>query len=176
MPEPRPVVETVRGPAQPRGAPYPASRGGSRVGVDPRSVEGPPLEVAMRFLTYVLLLATWLFASAFVLSHTVLSALLTVALAVVLLGLALASPGKPALRFGVTAIALVMPFLGIFLPDVSGAVRLNLLLVAPLLFVLSMVKPVHHRFVRPGHEAAPPAGHAGHPHGPLEDEVLARPT
>lgn len=126
----------------------------------------------MRFLTYVLLLATWLFASAFLFTQTMVSAVLTVLAAVVLMGLALASPGKPALRFGVTAIALAMPFCALFLPDLSGAARLNGLLVAPLLFVLSMVKPVHHRFVRPGHEEPPPEHH----HGPLDEEVLARPT
>lgn len=128
----------------------------------------------MRFLTYVLLLATWLFASTFFLPQTALSASLTVAAALALLVLALAAPGKPALRFAVTAIALAMPFTALFLPDLDPATRLNALLVAPLLFVLSMVKPVHHRPARraPAH-ADPPAGHA---HGPLEEEALARPT
>jgi hypothetical protein len=118
----------------------------------------------MRFLTYVLLLATWLFASAFLFSQTMVSAVLTV--------LAAASPGKPALRFGVTAIAVAMPFFALFLPDLSGAARLNGLLVAPLLFVLSLVKPVHHRYVRPVHEAPPREHHLG----PLEEKGLARPT
>ncbi|MFT3913470.1 MAG: hypothetical protein QM704_05035 [Anaeromyxobacteraceae bacterium] len=128
----------------------------------------------MRFLTYVLLVATWLFASAFFLPQTALSAALTVATALALLVLALAAPGKPALRFVVTAIALAMPFTALFLPDLGPGTRLDLLLVAPVLFVLSMVKPIHHRPVRrtPAHLDLP----AGHAHGTLDEEILARPT
>ncbi|MFO0582313.1 MAG: hypothetical protein U0229_08580 [Anaeromyxobacter sp.] len=128
----------------------------------------------MRFLTYVLLVATWLFASAFFLPQTALSFGLTVAAAVIVLVLALAAPGKHALRFGITLIALAMPFAALFLPDLDPATRLSALLVAPVLFVLSMVKPMHHHPVRrtPVHTDLP----KGHPHGTLEEEMLARPT
>jgi hypothetical protein len=97
----------------------------------------------MRSLKLYLLIAAWLFISAFVLGQTPLSLGVTLVVGICVGTLALVAVGKPQYRFVITAIAVAMGFAGLLLPNVSGAARLNLALVAPVLFALSLVRPTH---------------------------------
>lgn len=97
----------------------------------------------MRFLKLNLAIAAWLLISAFMLGHTPLSMGVTLVSGAAIGVLALASAGRPALRYAITCVAVVMGFAALLLPDLSAMARLDLALVAPVVFALSLVSPTH---------------------------------
>lgn len=105
----------------------------------------------MRFVSLVMLFATWLLVSAFALPQTASSAVATGVAAVLVAVLALAAHGKPAARYGISAVAVALAALALFTPGLPGLAAVSDALVAAVLFALSLV--------RPGRSSAP-ASHA----------------
>jgi hypothetical protein len=93
----------------------------------------------MRFVTYNMVLAAWLLASAFAFGHGEESAAVTGLLAVLVGVFSLASPAVPGLRLANAAFALVLAWAALLMPEVSGAGRINNAIVAALVFGLSVV-------------------------------------
>lgn len=97
----------------------------------------------MRFLFWNLLFSTWLLLSAFALPQTPLSSALTAITAFAVLLFAFLAAGRPALRFVITALALVLGMTAVFLPGGSLATAVSNGVVGALLFALSLVRPTH---------------------------------
>jgi hypothetical protein len=95
----------------------------------------------MRFVTWFLVLATWLALSAFVLPHSAFTQATTWTVAVLILALALLAPARPAARYGVSVLAVVLAGIALLAPGISGVAAIHNALVAALLFALSLVNP-----------------------------------
>jgi hypothetical protein len=97
----------------------------------------------MRVITWNWILATWLLLSAFLLSHSFASMVLTAVAAVVVATASLASGGRPGVRYVIAVVAIALAIGALLLPDVSGIARLSNGLVAAVLFLVSLVSPRH---------------------------------
>ena len=97
----------------------------------------------MRFIAWNLALAAFLLVSAFALAHSEVSMAVTFVAGVAVGVLALAAGGRPGLRYGITAIALVLGGVALFAVDASGAARVATALAAAVLFALSSISPRH---------------------------------
>lgn len=93
----------------------------------------------MRFIAWNLAFAAWLLVSAFALSHSAPSILLTCVAALAIAVLAFASRGLPRLRLAIALVALILGGAALLLPEVSGPARLSNGLVAALVFALAVV-------------------------------------
>jgi hypothetical protein len=105
-----------------------------------------------------LALAAWLLVSAFVLGHTPLSAPLVAVAAVVIGALVWASTRRPGLRFVNTALTFAVAALGVTLPGLSVAARINTILVGLVLMAMSAAKVVYHHGGPAEPHAAGPGG------------------
>ena len=97
----------------------------------------------MRFLGWITLLAAWLLLSAFVLPHTPATAAATGAAAFAVPLFAALAVGRPALRFVVTAIAVLLALTALLAPSIPTPAAISNALVAAALAALSLVSPVH---------------------------------
>ena len=93
----------------------------------------------MRFIAWNMAIAGWLLFSAFALPHSPDSAALTGLLAVLIGTFALASPGLRGLRFVNVALAFVLGWASLLMPDVGWLARGNNMLVAAVVFALSLI-------------------------------------
>jgi hypothetical protein len=103
-------------------------------------------------LVFNLILATWLFVSAFVLPHTTASAWNALAVAVVVAAVAFiayAAPGRPGLRWVIAAAAVWLLAAVMIVPHLSLASAANEVLVAALLALVSFWPP--RRIEKEGH-------------------------
>jgi hypothetical protein len=97
----------------------------------------------MRFLGLNALLSAWLLLSAFVLPHTPATAAMTAIAAFAVLLFAALAAGRPAARYVVTAIAVLLGVTALLLPGLAGAAAISNALVGAALAALSLVSPVH---------------------------------
>ena len=97
----------------------------------------------MRFMGWSLLLATWLLVSAFVLPNTPLTQAATWVAAVAIGALGVAAVGRPAARFVISGVAVLLALGALLVPDLSTATAVNDAIVAAILFALSVVQPTH---------------------------------
>ena len=95
----------------------------------------------MRFIGWNLVLATWLLVSAFVFPHTAFTLATTCVAAVAIGALALVAVGRPAARFGISALAAFLAIAALLVPGLGTAAAVNNGVVAALLFALSAVRP-----------------------------------
>lgn len=95
----------------------------------------------MRFTVWNLLLAAWLLASSFVLAHTAFSQLATWVLAVSIVAATFVALDKPAARFAVSALAVALAIVPAFAPGMSARATANNLIVAAIVFALSLAHP-----------------------------------
>jgi hypothetical protein len=106
----------------------------------------------MRFIWWNIAIATWLLFSAFLFSQTPASSFVTGLMSVAVVAFAIAAGGEPAAPYAISALMVGLGVCALLLPGMSGAARLNLAIVAALLFALSLVSPLH---AHPGHPAEP---------------------
>jgi len=106
----------------------------------------------MRFIAWNMALSGWLLITAFALGHSGESAALTGLIAVLVGTFAIAAPGLPGLRFANSALALILAFAALLMPEVSAFARVNNALVAAIIFALSVV-PGRATGVRPPEQA-----------------------
>lgn len=97
----------------------------------------------MRFLLWNLVLCTWLLLSAFVLPHTPLSSAHAAVTAFLVMLFGFLAAGKPAFRYAVAVLALVLGASALPLSGVSVATAVSNAIVGAALFALSLVRPVH---------------------------------
>lgn len=95
----------------------------------------------MRFIGWNLLFAAWLLVSAFVLPHTAFSQLTTWVVAIFFTAAALLAADKPGARFAISALAVALAVIALLMPGMSAAAVVNNLIVAAILFALSLVNP-----------------------------------
>lgn len=91
----------------------------------------------MRFLPF----AAWLLVSAFVLPHTAFSQLTTWMVAIFVTVATFLAADKPGARFAVSALAGALAVIALLVPGMPTAARVNNLIVAAILFALSLVHP-----------------------------------
>ena len=103
----------------------------------------------MRFLRWNMVFAVWLLVSAFFLTQTPISSGITFVAAIAIAGLSIAAGGKPALRYLISLLTVALGFAALLLPGVSGAARINLAIVAAIVFALSLVSPTHGHTTNP---------------------------
>jgi hypothetical protein len=106
----------------------------------------------MMFLGLNALISTWLLVSAFVLPHTPATAGMTAVSAFLVLLLAALAAGRPAVRFVITAIAVLLGVTALLLPAMTGPAAISNALVGAALAALSFVSPVHAAPPRPATE------------------------
>lgn len=97
----------------------------------------------MRFLGWMTILSAWLLVSAFVLPHTPVTAAATGAAAFAVPLFATLAVGRPAARFVITAIAVLLALTALLTPSVSAPAAISNALVAAVLAALSIVSPRH---------------------------------
>jgi hypothetical protein len=112
-------------------------------GIQPVRGADPRKEAVMPVVVLDLVLAAWLLVSAFTLGHTVLSAALVGLGAVAVGAVAWLSRQRPGLRALNSALTFVLAALGLLLPSLSAAARINTAAVSLLLLAFSAVSPVH---------------------------------
>jgi hypothetical protein len=93
----------------------------------------------MRFMALTVALASWLMVSTFAFSQSGTSFLLAWITALVVSAVSMASPGRIWLRFVITAMAFVLFWCALLLPDISIAARVSNALVGLGLFALSVI-------------------------------------
>ena len=108
----------------------------------------------MRYIGWNLALAAWLLISAFALGHSMESGAATGLLAVLIGCFGIAGAGLPGLRVANAALAILLAWAALLMPDVSAIGRLNNGIVAALVFALSVV---------PGRAARPAPARAATP-------------
>jgi hypothetical protein len=95
----------------------------------------------MRFLILNLIFATWLLISAFALPQTPFSSAFTAIAALVVAVFAFVAYGKPAARFVISLVAVILGIGALLLTDAAGVARASNAIVGALLFALSLVRP-----------------------------------
>ncbi len=108
----------------------------------------------MRYIAWHMALSAWLLISAFALGHSMESAAVNGLLAVLIGTMAIAAPALPGLRFAISALAILLAWAALLMPDVSAIARINSAAVAAIVFALSVV-PV--RAAGGAHVAVPQA-------------------
>jgi hypothetical protein len=93
----------------------------------------------MRYIAWNMALSAWLLISAFALGHSMESAAVNGLLAVLIGTMSIAAPALPGLRFANCALALLLAWAALLMPDVSGIARINSAAVAAIVFTLSVV-------------------------------------
>jgi hypothetical protein len=93
----------------------------------------------MRFMALTVALASWLMVSTFAFSQSGTSFLLAWITALVVSAVSMASPGRIWLRFVITAMAFVLFWCALLLPDISIAARVSNAFVGLGLFALSVI-------------------------------------
>ncbi len=93
----------------------------------------------MRFITWHMALAGWLLFSSFLLPYGGNGMAFTALLAVLIGTIGLAAPGLPGLRFGNTVLAVILAVTALQIGDLEWAARINSLVVALLVFALSVI-------------------------------------
>jgi hypothetical protein len=93
----------------------------------------------MRILYLHLALAAWLVLSTWLFGYTPESLPVTVGAGVLVAALALVAERRPPVRFGITLVGAALFVGALLLPELSGAERLNLMVVGPALLGLSLV-------------------------------------
>ncbi len=93
----------------------------------------------MRYIAWNLGLAAWLLISAFALGHSMESAAVNGLLAVLIGTMSIAAPALPGLRFANCALALLLAWASLLMPDVSGVASINSAAVSAIVFALSVV-------------------------------------
>jgi hypothetical protein len=93
----------------------------------------------MRFIAWHMVVAGWLLFSSFLLGYGENGMAFTALLAVVIGTIGFASPGLPGLRFGNTVLAVVLAATALLIGDMGWAARINSLVVALVVFALSVV-------------------------------------
>lgn len=101
----------------------------------------------MRFVYWNVGIASWLLISAFALPNTPTSAAITAVTAFLVPVIALFAGAKPGARYVITVLSLALATAMLLLPGVSGAARISTMLVAALLFALSLISPRHGRLM-----------------------------
>lgn len=97
----------------------------------------------MRFIGWNVGVATWLLISAFALPQTPASMAVAAGLAFLVPVIALFAGARPGARYVVSLLALAFAAAMLLLPGVPAAARISNMLVAALLFALSLVSPRH---------------------------------
>jgi hypothetical protein len=93
----------------------------------------------MRFIAWHMGLAGWLLFSSFLLPYGENGLAFTALLAVLIGTIGLAAPGLPGLRFGNTALALVLVATALLIGDLGWLARINSMVVALVVFALSVI-------------------------------------
>ncbi len=93
----------------------------------------------MRFMALITTLASWLMISTFAFPQTGESFLIAWIVALLVSGIAIASPGRMNLRLLISGLAFVLFWSAILLPDVSFAARVSNGTVGALLFALDII-------------------------------------
>jgi hypothetical protein len=93
----------------------------------------------MRFIAWHMALAGWLLISSFALPYGENGLAFTALLAVLIGTIGLASPGLPGLRFANTVLAVVLAVTALRIGDIEWLARLNSLVVALVVFALSVI-------------------------------------
>ncbi len=99
----------------------------------------------MRFVNWNVAFATWLLISAFALPNTPTSMLIIAVSAFLVPIVALYAGARPGARYVITVLSLALAALMVLLPGVSAAARVSTMLMAALLFALSLINPRHAR-------------------------------
>jgi hypothetical protein len=93
----------------------------------------------MRFIAWHMALAGWLLFSSFLLGYGVNGMAFTALLAVIIGTIGFAAPGLPGLRFGNTVLAAVLAATALLIGDMEWPARINSLVVALVVFALSVI-------------------------------------
>jgi hypothetical protein len=93
----------------------------------------------MRFMAWHLAVAGWLLFSSFLLGYGENGMAFTALLAVVIGTIGFASPGLPGLRFANTVLAVVLAATALLISDMGWPARINSLVVALVVFALSVI-------------------------------------
>jgi hypothetical protein len=93
----------------------------------------------MRFMALITTLASWLMISTFAFPQTGESFLIAWIVALLVSGIAIASPGRMNLRLLISGLAFVLFWSAILLPEVSLAARISNGTVGALLFALGII-------------------------------------
>ncbi len=115
----------------------------------------------MAALILNLVLATWLFVSAFVLPHsttTSWNSLIVSVLVAAIAFLAFAAPGRPGIRYVNTVLAFWLMGAVFVLPHTSGGTVFNDVFVSLGLALVSLIPPLHRRRAEPPDRTAPVPG------------------
>ena len=96
-------------------------------------------EDQMRFIAWHMALAGWLLFSSFALPYGPNGIAFTALLAVLIGTIGLASPGLPGLRFVNTGLATLLAATALLMADIEWLARINSLLVALVVFALSVI-------------------------------------
>lgn len=107
----------------------------------------------MRVLTWNLALSIFLLISCFALPQTAASMIVSYGVFVLVLCVSMAALAKPSLRYLVSATALVLAACALLLPNIPWSTRVTDVLIAGLMFALSLVSPRTARW--DGEESAP---------------------
>lgn len=94
----------------------------------------------MAFMASIVALASWLMISTFAFSQSGGSFLLAWMIALLVSGIAIASPGRMNLRLVISGLAFILFCSAILLPDVSVAARVSNGAVGALLFLLGIIR------------------------------------
>jgi hypothetical protein len=95
----------------------------------------------MRFMVFTLILAAWLFVSAFLLPHTPFSRLATWVVASLVVACALLASDRPRARFAICAAAVALALVALVGSGLSAATVANNLVFAAVLLVISLAQP-----------------------------------
>jgi hypothetical protein len=93
----------------------------------------------MRFIAWHMALAGWLLFSSFALGYGQNGMAFTALLAVVIGTIGFAAPGLPGLRFANTILAVVLAATALLISDMEWPARINSLVVALVVFALSVI-------------------------------------
>jgi hypothetical protein len=93
----------------------------------------------MRFMALITTLASWLMISTFAFPQSGESFLVAWIIALLVSGIAIASPGRVNLRLLIAGLAFVLFWSAVLLPDVSLAARVSNGIVGALLFTLGVI-------------------------------------
>jgi hypothetical protein len=93
----------------------------------------------MRFIAWHMALGGWLLFSSFALPYGENGMAFTALLAVFIGTVGLAAPGLPGLRFGNTVLAMILAATALLMSDMGWLARLNSLVVALVVFAISVV-------------------------------------
>jgi len=93
----------------------------------------------MRFIAWHMAVAGWLLFSSFLLGYGENGMAFTALLAVIIGTIGFASPGLPGLRFANTVLAVVLAATALLISDMAWPARINSLVVALVVFALSVV-------------------------------------